>query len=65
MHTGGKGARTLHILSDLGVHLTERGGLLHILEVVLHLVKHLQLRTRAWVSTAARLWERGAEILSA
>jgi len=43
VHTGGKGARTLHILSDLGVHLTERGGLLHLLEVVLHLVKNLQL----------------------
>jgi len=33
----------LHLLGDLGLHLTKCGGLLHLLEVVLHLVKHLQL----------------------
>ena len=49
--TGGKGFRTLHLLGDHGMHLAERGGLLHLLEAVLHLIEILQLCTRAWFST--------------
>ena len=49
--TGGKGFRTLHLLGDHGMHLAERGGLLHLLEAVLHLIEIMQLRTRAWFST--------------